>query len=123
MEYPRPVLHHVPQPERVERDMLPLEDDERLVGEGVHAQAEDGAVGGEVVGDSTWLVSLLPGEGGEVVWVADDGGKAVGAGEWDEARDGVRGGGLSVDDVGEGERGAGGGEGGGDVPIYRAGGL
>lgn len=103
--------------------MLPLDDDECLVREGVHAQAEDGAVGGEVVADAAGLVSFLPGEGGEVIWVSDNGGKAVGAGRGDEARDGVGGGGLGVDDVGEGERGAGGGEGGGDVPFYRAGGL
>lgn len=123
MESPRPVLHHVSQSERVKRDMLPLDNDERPVGEGVHAQAEHGAVGGEVVGDAAWLVAFLPGEGGEVVRVSDDGGEAVGAGGGDEARDGVGGGGLGVNDVGEGERGAGGGEDGGDVPFYRAGGL
>ncbi len=117
----RPVLNHVLHPQRVEGHMLPLQDHHRLVGERIHPQPQHGDILGEIVGDATGLVAGLPGEGGEVVWVADDGGAGGGDGDFGGGRVG-RGGGV-VGDVGEVEGGAGGGEGGGDVPGDFAGGL
>ncbi len=73
-----PVFDDVLHPEGIEGDVLPLQDDHRLVGEGVDAQAQHGYVGREVVADTAGLVAGLPSQRGEVVRIANHGGPVAG---------------------------------------------